>query len=271
MLLKMCIEKEEKYKQDKSKVFKIIVGQCKSSMRNKIEALAKYETLEEDDDVVGLLKEMSDLVYATDNTQYESWKMQSSLRVLINLKQGDKEALQVFANRFLKQVESTEEVWGSLIPQKLKGKDLDKVQMPGREKFLACLFLAGVDRGRYKAVIDDLNNAYVLGKVEYPKDVSGMLNLLINRRGVGGSKKQDAIRDGIGGTSLAQTGKQPTKKKCFTCKKVGHFARDCPENQGKNQGGSDNDSVGSDNRSTSWNQQGFQIEDAKPWYCNGNN
>ena len=98
MLLKLCIEREQKYKQDKSKVFRVIMGQCKSSMRNKLEGLEHYETLEEEDDVAGLMEEIRKLVYATDNTQYEYWKMQASMKTMVTLKQGDKEALQVFAN-----------------------------------------------------------------------------------------------------------------------------------------------------------------------------
>jgi len=155
MLLRMCLEKQERYQEYKSKVFRIIMGQCKASMRNKLEALEVYEKLEEEDDVVSLLEEIRKLVYATDNTQYEYWKMQASMKTLVNLKQGDREALHVFANRFLKQVDSTEEIWGDLYPRKLVGKDIDSVQKPARDAFLACLFLAGVDRGRYKGVIDD--------------------------------------------------------------------------------------------------------------------
>jgi hypothetical protein len=274
MLLKMCLEKQEKYQTAKSKVFKIIVGQCKASMRNKLEALAVYEKLEEEDDVAGLMEEIRKLVYATDNTQFQYWRMQASWKTLVNMKQGDREALQVFATRFLKQVESTEEVWGELYSRNLSGENIDKVQKPARDAFLACLFLAGVDRKRYKSVIDDLSNDFILGKVSYPKDVPGMLNLLVNRRGASGSPKVDAIRDGVGGASFSQTdGNKYAHYKCNKCKKLGHIKRFCPQLNQNNtqQSASDNESVGSDNRSTGWNQQGFQIDDGRPWYYNGNN
>jgi hypothetical protein len=59
-----------------------------------------------------------------------------------------------------------------------------------RGKFLACLFLAGSDRERYKSVVDDLGNDFTLGKPNYPEDVASMLNLLTNRRGIGGNKSR---------------------------------------------------------------------------------
>jgi len=274
MKLKMCLEREERYKQDKSKVFLIIMGQCKSPMRNKLEALEKYKTLAQEDDVAGLMEEIRKLVYSTDNTQYEYWTMQASMKALVNMKQGDREALQVFANRFLKQVESTEEIWGDLYPRKVSGKDIEQVQKPARDAFLACLFLAGVDRGRYKSVIDELNNEFILGKVNYPKDVPGMLNLLINRRGAGGDKQMDAIRDGVGGISFGQTGKQYTNFRCHNCGKKGHIRRDCPLKKHNNTSGkgdgNDSKSVGSGSGSVGWDHQGFQVED-DPWLYNGNN
>jgi hypothetical protein len=274
MKLKMHLEQEDKYQQDKSKVFLIIMGQCKSPMRNKLEALEKYKTLKEEDDVAGLMEEIRKLVYSTDNTQYEYWTMQASMKTLVNLQQGNKEALQVFANRFLKQVESTEEIWGELYPRKKVGESIEQVQKPARDAFLACLFLAGVDRNRYKSVIDELNNEFVLGKEIYPKDVPGMLKLLTNRRGAGGDKNVDAIRDGIG-VSFAQTGKRYDNYRCHNCGKKGHIRRDCPKKKKNNTpsdgGGNDSDSVGSDNRSTSWNQQGFQFGDPRPWYYTGEN
>ena len=271
MLLKMCLEKQERYQEYKAKVFRIIMGQCKASMRNKLEALEVYEKLEEEDDVAGLMEEIRKLVYATDNTQFKYWRMQASWKTLVNMKQADREALQVFATRFLKQVESTEEVWGELYPRNVSGENIEQVQKPARDGFLACLFLAGVDRKRYKSVIDDLSNDFILGKVSYPKDVPGMLNLLVNRRGSSGSNRVDAIRDGVGGISFAQSGSNKyANYKCNKCKQLGHIKRFCPQlNQNNTQtSASGNDSVGSENRPETWNSQGFQV-DEEAWHYTG--
>jgi hypothetical protein len=78
ILFKRYLDNEEKYKREKTKVFRVIMWQCTPTLRNKLESLAEFNVLEEKDDFVGLLKRIKDLVYSTDNTQYEYWRLQAS-------------------------------------------------------------------------------------------------------------------------------------------------------------------------------------------------
>jgi hypothetical protein len=96
-----------------------------------------------------------------------------------------------------------------------------------RDKFLACLFLACTDRERYKEVIDDLGNDYSLGNINYPEDVSGMVSLLSNRRGLKTPKSRqlEDIQDGVM-TSFHQANSHP-KLRCRYCGMKGHVSEVC--------------------------------------------
>lgn len=232
MLLGRWMDDEKDYRRDKARVFRVIVTQSTTAMKNKIENLPDYKRMEKDDDVAALLQKMKQLVYSTDKAQYEYWTMQATMRKLTNLKQQDKETLTDFYKRFLNQLEATEAVWGKMMPE-IMSSTSDSERDDARDKYLACVFLAGVDRERHMGVIDDLNNDFLLGKVTYPSDTSAMLTLLSNRRGNGGTSKQEqALRDGVvEGASFQQQEEDDQNEypdiKCYNCNKMGHYANDC--------------------------------------------
>ena len=113
------------------------------------------------------------------------------MRRTIGFGQLPGEMLQKFASNFLEQVRVLEESFGPLIPtidlittveltrevgegdemveesytEKVLADD-DEIKL-ARNKFLACMFLAGVDRDRYKDAIDELNNNYIRHGKEY--------------------------------------------------------------------------------------------------------
>jgi hypothetical protein len=248
--------KVEEYERERTKLFRLIMGQCSPTLRDKLESMPEFPGLEDTDNFIGLLGLIHDLVYSTDSGQYQYWKMQAAMTKLLGMKQESKEPIMSFAERFLTQVEATESLWGPLCPtisklehavfedvegedeatraQRLEQwvKDLQervKTQAESdtkaREKFLACLFLGSTDRERYKEVIDDLANDYGLGNINYPEDVSSMLNLLTNRRGLktNRAKQLEDIQDGV----LTSFQQNHPNMRCNYCRGRGHMSDTC--------------------------------------------
>jgi hypothetical protein len=208
ILFKKNDAKQELYMKEKAKAFRIIMGQCSTAMRNKLETLPEFQEWENKDNFVALLERMRQLVYGTDKGQYEFWEMQAAMSGLFSLKQESGEPLANYLLRFDDQVRSTEGAFGPLIPTfTIKGKPTEE-ELKNRNKFLACVFLANADRERYKPVIDDLGNDFSLGSNNYPADVPTMLSLLSNRRGLKSPKAKqiEDLQDGVkGATSFHQT------------------------------------------------------------------
>ena len=92
----------------------------------------------------------------------------------VNLKQRKDESLTVYHEQWLSQLEATKQVWGPLIPKRGENKVTAAIKK-NRSKYLACVFLAGVDRDRYETVIQELHNDFQLGVDHYPESPEDML------------------------------------------------------------------------------------------------
>jgi len=63
-LMKRKLDKEDKHNEDKAKLFVIIMTQCSPEMKDKLEAQStELEKLKDDNDVIGLLDMIKELVY----------------------------------------------------------------------------------------------------------------------------------------------------------------------------------------------------------------
>jgi hypothetical protein len=88
--------------------------------------------------------------------------------------------------------------------------------------------------------VDDLANNFGLGNINYPEDVSGMLNLLTNRRGIKTprSKQLEDIQDGV----LASFQQNHPRMRCNYCGKKGHMTDTCYQRMDDEEGKSNSSS-----------------------------
>jgi mannose-6-phosphate isomerase class I len=63
--LKQYYFKKERYEEHKAKIFVIVKGQCTLNIKNKIESLQGYDSIEANDDVIKLLNSLKELTFET--------------------------------------------------------------------------------------------------------------------------------------------------------------------------------------------------------------
>jgi hypothetical protein len=238
ILYQQSVTNLQDYNDKKAKLLRLLLIQCHPSLRSRLEMQPEFKKLQQDDDVLGLLDKIKELVYSTEGGQYEYWTLQTTISNMMSVQQGTNETPQNYHRRFTEHVTAAETIWGSFYPTKLAkplatdGSDdaLKEQQTKARNQMLSCMFLAGTDRNRYKQVIDDLNNDHLLGQSNYPPDSAAMLHFIVNRRGIGTtSRTHDDLQDGKH-TSFAQKGtrfNQKERARCSNCGKHGHHSDDC--------------------------------------------
>ena len=279
---KRQLDQKEDFEKDMCKAFGIILGQCRELTKEVVKSDKSYKALERADNVTGLLSLLRDLCYGTNKKRYARWIQQAQLRRTVNFSQQTTETIQQFGANFVEQVKTYEDLCGPLVPVKDLIRKVERTRTVGegddaveetytelvladeadiqkaRDEFIACIFLAGVDRKLYKGAIDEMNNDFMRHGKAYPGDVSSMLTWLLKRRGNTSNNKEDDTTDGVL-TSFAQI-RSKLKRKCAHCGETGHLAWDCfkltPAERGEyrkwqSTRGDDESSVGSNGSSRS--------------------
>ena len=222
--LKNLIAKKERYELEKHNLFGSILQVCDPVFRRKIKDLKdEYDDLYKDDNVIGLLALIRKFVYGAKGEEYVYVTMHKAMKALMMMRQSEKESLEHYGARFQEQLEMTEELWGDLSPMKEKGTALE-AQSACRSKFLAMVYLAGVDMKRYRVAVNKMHNDHVNGCGVYPDDWCDVKKRLDNQKGGGKNKPNDLSAM----MTFAQAG---FKGKCWKCGKAGHTKQQCPEKE----------------------------------------
>jgi hypothetical protein len=115
-----------------------------------------------------------------------------------------------------------------------------------QEQCLASLFMQGADRGRFGKLMEDLENAFMQGRDNYPKTVQVTYSLLANWKDKNSTRITGPTNDGVSFTNVdgnegdeivlnnnGSTGKEGKKVKdqnafpgitCHKCGNMGHYA-----------------------------------------------
>jgi hypothetical protein len=209
-------------------------------VKSKLENELGYTTLEMNDDVVDLLRQLKQMAFTSGGAQHPFWTLQIVMKSLLAINQGLREPVTNYCRQFVSTTEVIEEQWGKFCPEKLAVSASDADKNIARDKYLSMIFLAGADKARFGMLIEDLNDSYLAGNDQYPVSLDGTLTLLSHYQGHRGSEHIDAGKNVSRETSFAQRKPQKAQQLaricCWNCNEYGHYQSDCPQQKKMHHG-----------------------------------
>ena len=161
-------------KKNMGKVFALILGQCATSVRDKIEADESWQDVNDSSDPIELLKLIRTSIYQRGTSRKATHAYIEASRALELFHQGDKMPNHLFLARFKELVEVFEHLGGepgtsqALIepyimkyardPEFPTDQEQADAIMRAREQYLAILFLFKADKKRYGSLLTDIQN-----------------------------------------------------------------------------------------------------------------
>jgi hypothetical protein len=92
------------------------------------------------------------------------------------MRQQDIKPLAEYYKRFASCVDVAESQWGTLVPTAAAANETN--EKTSGDKFIICVFLAGVDTKKYGWLKPELNNADMAGQNNYSKTVESAVTML---------------------------------------------------------------------------------------------
>ena len=249
--LTYLIEKEMK------QVYSFYYGQCDDDMKATLMEDPKFETINQEKDVLGLRKLLQNVNFAYTNKNEEPilamWKAKSDF---VKIRQGKGQSVSEYYERFKTLQEVTEslnivvhdDLGFSEIIAREKGVDMNdlsdeqkeefslKAMAVGRDRMIAIHFLLGADQDIYGSLLSNLRRLYLMNnKNEYPKDLTSAYSLLkgwsadrsgkITRQQLGVAFNTNGNEEDDEGTLLNTNG--GSGKPCKRCGRKGHPTDKC--------------------------------------------
>ena len=201
---------------------------CSKEVQVAIEEISDFDSRIKNDPLE-LLKEVETLMHVPQRAKYPPLTLVEVLCEFLRVKQGDKESLIDYLNRFKSEVEVVKQLFGkSITDSYAETKDeyksatdetgRKKVKKDSWEEFISVLFLRNSNHARFSSMMLDFSQNFANNGDKYPKNLLSMMDVMRQqpepKRSRQTNPKQDADKDkdqGDGASSFAQTEKGKTK------------------------------------------------------------
>lgn len=192
-------KRKRAFRDNSTKVYTVAIGQCSEATKAKLEARSDWDGIKGEHNLVKLLKAIKSLMHnQIQDGRYDGLTAFESLKALMNIKQQRHEETAAYRKRFLAATEVLEHVviafgamfqgmadkilvsdFGTTREDASEEEAIEAESMAG-EKVLAVMFLKQACPVRYGEIIRELQNDFVKDRNNYPANVTGAYNMLVN-------------------------------------------------------------------------------------------
>jgi hypothetical protein len=258
--MKTYMKRKDLLESNSRSIYTIVWGQCSPMVQSKVESFDEFEAKSGDCDCVWLLKEIQGITHRFEGTRNVFISLDDAWSSYYSYRQGNKQTLHDYLKEYQGLVQVLEH-YGSALGAEGPYQDAVKddvmaetgptdeeykkrTVIAAKKKSVAIGFLKRADRKRYGGLWSNLENLYTRGKDQYPTDLTGAYNLLLNykaplpqtygrRDGHHVSREEEEV-SGI--TFLQNSAPIPGTDgalheliKCYNCQNQGHYASACPQ------------------------------------------
>jgi hypothetical protein len=206
---------KDKYDEQKTFVFGIIIGQCSPMVQDRLNADPAFAQVEMDSDVVKLLKMLHAMSHSTMGKQEPNWALVTVLRRLLTMQQQKHDTVNNYYLRFKSNAAVLQAQWGAFYPPHMVSSTDEDVIAKASEAIITSIFLANSDNSRFRSLKERLNNDFLGGKDNYPKTLDKAVDLLTYNQDHSNRALQSIVAKSIGAgfeASFAQKGKNGSGK-----------------------------------------------------------
>ena len=178
--------------ENSQRIFPLLLGQCSRTIRDRMEAHQDWHQVNEDSDVIGLLKLIRQSMHGKATSKQVTHSYAEAESDFVRFKQTEKMTNSDYLEKFKGLIAVYEHCGGEpgITASRIKlfldtsEPDADKAEREARAKarneYIAVTFLLKSDGKRYGQLLRDLQNDYTRGLAGYPTTLSEAYDILIN-------------------------------------------------------------------------------------------